>query len=167
MGTTEAGATAPPEAYWLSDRDCRLDDFIRIVGRDTDPAGYPLAAEVQSNILIYDCDALRRPSSSASSLRALQAEWGTALMSGPGVVVLKRAVTDMVTMEGINSVFLELIAEQHASGRAGGDHFARPGANDRIWNVQQKLCLRAPSAFARYYGNSMFAWICQAWLGPA
>ena len=53
-----------------------------------------------------------------------------------------------------------------ASPGRGGDHFAKPGANDRIWNVQQKLCLRAPQAFARYYANPILALICQAWLGP-
>ncbi len=167
MGTMEAGAKPPPDAFWLSEQACQLDDFIRVVSRHTDPADYPLAAAVQSNVLIYDCDALRRLSSSAASLRALQAEWGTALMRGPGLVVLKRAVNDLDTMEQVNGVFRELIAEQHASGRAGGDHFAKPGANDRIWNAQQKLCLRAPSAFARYYGNPILAWICEAWLGPA
>ncbi|WP_230414137.1 phytanoyl-CoA dioxygenase family protein [Collimonas silvisoli] len=167
MMATKAGAKPPSDAFWLSEQACKLDDFIRIVSRHTELADYPLAAAVQSNILIYDCDAVRGLSSSAASLRALQAEWGDALMNGPGLVVLKRAVSDLDTMEEVNSVFRTLITEQHASGRAGGDHFAKPGANDRIWNAQQKLCLRAPSAFARYYGNPIFALICQAWLGPA
>lgn len=167
MMIKETGAKQPPDAFWLSEQGCRLDDFIRTVSRRTDPADYPLAAAVQSNVLIYDCDAVRRLSSSAAALRGLQAEWGDALMNGPGLVVLKRAVTDLDTMEEVNSVFQALIAEQHASGSAGGDHFAKPGANDRIWNAQQKLCLRAPAAFARYYGNPILASICQAWLGPA
>lgn len=169
MDTTDNGAAAARGAFWLSGQDCRLDDFIALVERRTDPADHPLAMDVQSNIPVYDCDAARAlgASSDPAPLRALQAEWGTALLSGPGVVVLKGAVTDLATLEEINGVFRALIAEQHASGQAGGDHFAKPGANDRIWNAQQKLCLRAPAAFARYYANPVLAWMCQAWLGPA
>ena len=158
---------AHKQAYWLSEQDCQLEDFIRTVSRYTDLADYPLAAAVESNILVYDCDTVRQRGADTASLRVLQAEWGKALLHGPGVVVLKRAVDDLELLEQVNAVFQELIAEQHASGQAGGDHFARAGANDRIWNAQQKLCLRAPNAFARYYGNPILAWICQAWLGPA
>lgn len=158
---------AHKQAYWLSEQDCQLDDFIRTVSRHTDLADYPLAARVESNILVYDCDTARQMGADVASLRALQAEWGAALLHGPGVVVLQRAVEDPGLIEQVNAVFQELIAEQHASGQAGGDHFAKAGANDRIWNAQQKLCLRAPEVFARYYGNPVLAWICTAWLGPA
>ncbi|MFZ4874480.1 phytanoyl-CoA dioxygenase family protein [Janthinobacterium sp. Mn2066] len=155
------------ETFWLSAQDCRLDDFIRTVSRFTDLADYPLAATVASNIPLYDCHRLRQIAPGSQALRALQAEWGKALLHGPGIVVLQRAVDDLGTLEQVTDVFRELIAEQHASGQAAGDHFATAGANDRIWNAQQKLCLRAPEAFARYYGNPVLAWICQAWLGPA
>src|SRR5450830_559023 len=123
---------AHKQAYWLSEQDCQLDDFIRTVKRHTDLADYPLAAAVESNILVYDCDTVRKIGRDAASLRTLQAEWGTALLHGPGVVVLKRAVDDPGLIEQINAVFQQLIAEQHASGQAGGDHFAKAGANDRI-----------------------------------
>ena len=165
MHTTDDAA--PPARFWLSQQDCHLDEFIRTVERRTALAAYPHAAAVEENILVYDCDQVRALASDPVALRALQAEWGQALLDGPGVVVLKRAVADMACLEQVNRVFHALIAEQHASGQAGGDHFAKPGANDRIWNAQQKLCLRAPEAFARYYANPVFAWICQAWLGPA
>ncbi|MDN2713835.1 phytanoyl-CoA dioxygenase family protein [Janthinobacterium sp. SUN120] len=166
MHTTNAGAP-PPAPYWLTPESCDLQDFIGTVSRSTALADYPHAAAVQENILVYDCDAVRELAANPASLRALQAEWGKALMDGPGVIVLKRAVTDMETLEQANRVFRDLIAGQHASGQAGGDHFARPGANDRIWNAQQKLCLRAPVTFARYYANPVFAWISEAWLGPS
>jgi ectoine hydroxylase-related dioxygenase (phytanoyl-CoA dioxygenase family) len=166
MINPDAGA-APPAPYWLTPENCDLQDFIGIVSRRTALADYPHAAAVDANIPVYDCDQVRALASSAASLRALQAEWGKALMDGPGVIVLQRAITDMDTLEQVNRVFHALIAEQHASGQAAGDHFAKAGANDRIWNAQQKLCLRAPEAFARYYSNPVFAWIAEAWLGPA
>ncbi|MDO8047695.1 phytanoyl-CoA dioxygenase family protein [Janthinobacterium sp. SUN211] len=166
MHTTNAGAP-PPVPYWLTPESCDLQDFIGTVSCRTALADYPHAAAVEENILVYDCDAVRELAANPASLRALQAEWGKALMDGPGVIVLKRAVTDMETLEQANRMFRDLIAGQHASGQAGGDHFARSGANDRIWNAQQKLCLRAPVTFARYYANPVFAWISEAWLGPS
>ena len=163
----QQGAAPPPAPFWLAETDCALDDFIALVDRQTEPADYPFAASVASTVLVYDCDAVRRLAADPAALRVVQAEWGRALASGPGVIVLQRAVTDLATLAQVSTVFHDLIAEQHASGSASGDHFARPGANDRIWNAQQKLCLRDPAAFARYYGNPVLAWISQAWLGPA
>ena len=163
----QQGAAAPPAPFWLAETDCALDDFTALLDRRTEPADYPFAVSVASNVLVYDCDAVRRLAADPAALRAVQAEWGRALASGPGVIVLQRAVTDLATLAKVSTVFHDLIAEQHASGSASGDHFARPGANDRIWNAQQKLCLRDPAAFARYYGNPVLAWISQAWLGPA
>ena len=52
------------------------------------------------------------------------------------------------------------------SNVGGGDHFAKPGANDRIWNALEKLCLRDPAVFAAYYGNAVIALVSEAWLGP-
>jgi len=62
--------------------------------------------------------------------------------------------------------FTEIIAAQRAAGGAAGDHFGKPGANDRIWNAAQKLALHAPRVFAEYYANDTLALISQAWLGP-
>ena len=65
-----------------------------------------------------------------------------------------------------SAVFTELIAEQKAGGAAAGDHFATPGANDRVWGALDKLALRAPDVFADYYANDVIALVCEAWLGP-
>src|SRR5262249_18420267 len=53
-----------------------------------------------------------------------------------------------------------------AQGTAGGDHFGKPGDNDRVWNAAQKLAVAAPRVYAEYYANDMLAVISQAWLGP-
>lgn len=166
MGMVHSGAAATP--FWFDAGACRLDDLKRCVDRRTVLADYPLAAAIEANVPVYDCDTVRTSiaSDDASTLSALLAEWGTALMSGPGLVVLRRTSIDLATIDAVSDVFRAIIDEQHASGAAGGDHFAKPGANDRIWNVQQKLCLRAPRLFARYYANPILALICRAWLGP-
>jgi ectoine hydroxylase-related dioxygenase (phytanoyl-CoA dioxygenase family) len=63
-------------------------------------------------------------------------------------------------------VFRAIIAEERAAGQAAGDHFAKAGANDRIWNSLQKLCLRAPEVFVRYMANPVIDLACRSWLGP-
>jgi ectoine hydroxylase-related dioxygenase (phytanoyl-CoA dioxygenase family) len=145
---------------WIGESDCRLDDFRAQVLRDTEQADYPLASDVRSNVLIYSAEAIRTP-----DRRALQSELIRALADGPGVVVFEGAfAADIV--DRASEAFFDIIAAQRAAGTAAGDHFGKPGANDRIWNAAQKLALHAPQVFAEYYANDALALVCQAWLGP-
>jgi ectoine hydroxylase-related dioxygenase (phytanoyl-CoA dioxygenase family) len=73
----------------------------------------------------------------------------------------------MTAIDRTNDHFWAIIEEERLSNVGGGDHFAKPGANDRIWNALEKLCLRDPAAFAAYYGNAVVALVSEAWLGPA
>ncbi|MFD7408188.1 phytanoyl-CoA dioxygenase family protein [Streptomyces sp. NPDC059866] len=145
---------------WLSERDCALDAFRALVERKTDVADYPCAASVERNVLVYESDRL------PGSRRDLQAELVRALAEGPGIVVFRGAFPDPAIVDGITDVFDALIAEQHASGATAGDHFARPGANDRVWNALEKAALSDPEAFADYYANDVLALVSAAWLGP-
>jgi ectoine hydroxylase-related dioxygenase (phytanoyl-CoA dioxygenase family) len=63
------------------------------------------------------------------------------------------------------AVFTAMIEEQKAAGQVGGDHFAKPGANDRIWGAIDKFAVRDPATFADYYANDTLALISSAWLG--
>ena len=47
-----------------------------------------------------------------------------------------------------------------------GDHFAKPGANDRIWGALDKLAVAHPAVFFDYYANDVVALASSAWLGP-
>jgi len=69
-------------------------------------------------------------------------------------------------VDAVTAAFNEIIAEQHEQGGPAGDHFGRPGANDRIWNALEKLALRAPDLFVKYYANDCIALVSHAWLGP-
>ena len=151
---------------WLTAADCDIEAFARQQARTTDPADYPFAFEISGNVPVYDGDAVRGAASVPEPRRMLLAEWLHALMQGPGIVVLRRAVTDIAAIDDATAHFDAIIAEQRASGQAASDHFARPGANDRIWNALEKLCLRDPELFAAYYGNATIALISEAWLGP-
>lgn len=157
--------------YWLKQADCRVDEFAALVERSTHAADAPLAAEIRGNVPVYDCDALRRAIAAAPEHRAaVMAEWGEVMLHGAGVIVLAGAFSgsdDLAAVDAATAEFQAIIAEQIASHSARGDHFAKPGANDRIWNALEKLCLRAPATFASYYANPMVALVSEAWLGPA
>ncbi|MGC5566528.1 phytanoyl-CoA dioxygenase family protein [Streptomyces sp. FR-108] len=151
---------------WLSVHDCDLDGFRALVERDTDPAAYPYAAAVERNVPLYDAESLRAEVRTAEGRRNVQAELVRALAEGPGIVVFKGAFPDRGVLDRMTGVFDALIAEQRASGTVAGDHFAKPGANDRVWNALEKAGLRDPEAFADYYANDLLALVSAAWLGP-
>ena len=43
-----------------------------------------------------------------------------------------------------------MIAQEKADGLTRGDHFATPGANDRVWNAMEKLAVADPETFVDY-----------------
>jgi ectoine hydroxylase-related dioxygenase (phytanoyl-CoA dioxygenase family) len=153
-------ATPLTTAYksWIDDSDCGLADFRAEVAQVTDLGDYPHAVDVRDNVLVYSSDA-------PPDRRAFQAELIRALADGPGVVLIEGAFRADV-VDRASDAFHTLIEAQHASGSAAGDHFGKPGANDRIWNAAQKLALHAPDVFAEYYANDVLAVVSQAWLGP-
>jgi ectoine hydroxylase-related dioxygenase (phytanoyl-CoA dioxygenase family) len=157
--------------YWLKQAECRIDEFAQLVERTTRAADAPLASEIRGNVPVYDCDALRRAiDASADHRAAVMAEWGEVMLNGAGLIVLAGAFSgsaELDTIDAASAEFKAVIAEQIANHSARGDHFAKPGANDRIWNALEKLCLRAPGTFAAYYANPMVALVSEAWLGPA
>ena len=152
---------------WLSKDHCDLQDFLDSIARRSAVADLAFAAEVREDIPIYDGERIRQLAADPASRAAVQAEWAEVWLNGPGVLVLKRAQPDTALVDEASDVFRALIAEQKAAGTAAGDHFAKPGANDRIWNALEKLCVRAPDVFARYYANDTIAMAATAWLGPA
>ena len=162
MSSTAAGAQS-----WPTEADCDLDVFRSLVERRTDPADHPSAERVEQNVPLYDSARLRSLAASPEGRRSVQDELVRALLDGPGIVVLQRAFTDPAVVDAASEAFRALIEEERAGGAAHGDHFAKPGANDRIWNALDKVALRAPEVFADYYANDVLELIAEAWLGPA
>lgn len=151
---------------FLRAEDCILDDLAALCETPTGPADYPLVASVEKGVLIYDCPALLPRLSDLDFTETLMAEWADAFASGPGVIVLQSAEPDAAVIDRASDVFRKLIDQQNRAGTGGGDHFAKPGANDRLWNSLEKHCLADPANFARYYANPFLALVSQAWLGP-
>ncbi len=154
------------DRIFLAEDACDLDAFRGLVERTVDPADYPFASDVVSNVPIYDGDAVRSAAASPESRREMMAEWVEAMNGGPGIIVFRKAFADLLPIEAANAHFWAMIDDQHRNNSARGDHFAKPGANDRIWNALEKLCLADPKTFAAYYGNAVIALVSEAWLGP-
>jgi ectoine hydroxylase-related dioxygenase (phytanoyl-CoA dioxygenase family) len=159
-----ASVTPRTAPGWFTADDCRLEDFRAIVETTTDLADYPYADEVRQNVLVYGAR-LRNHIATPEGRRDVQAELARALTDGPGIVVFAGAFADTGVVDRATAVFEAMIAEQKAAGVVGGDHFATPGANDRIWGALDKFAVRDPEAFAAYYGNEVLALVSEAWLG--
>ena len=149
---------------WFTPADCRLEQFRPLVEQETRLGDYPYADAVRHNVLIYG-ERIRGLLGEPTPRRAVQAELARALWDGPGIVVFSRAFEPGI-VDQATDVFTALIEEQKASGAAGGDHFAKPGANDRVWGALDKFAQRAPEVFAGYYSADILALISEAWLGP-
>jgi ectoine hydroxylase-related dioxygenase (phytanoyl-CoA dioxygenase family) len=150
---------------WLTPEACDLEAFKRHIARETTSADVPLAARIESNVPVYEGRAIRGAAGDVTARRELMAEWASVFLNGAGIVVLAGAFEDAAPVDAVTKAFFGIIAEEKASGKAAGDHFAKPGANDRVWNALEKLALRDPQAFAAYYANDAIAMASEAWLG--
>jgi ectoine hydroxylase-related dioxygenase (phytanoyl-CoA dioxygenase family) len=147
--------------------DCKVSDLAALTQHPSRIEDFPLAKDVAKGVPIYDCGALRQSIANGTlSKNTLMAEWVQVWRTGPGVLVLQGLYDNAAVVDKATANFQQLIASEKKSG-TGADHFAKPGANDRVWNALEKFCLLSPDNFANYYSNTLLALVCQAWLGPA
>jgi ectoine hydroxylase-related dioxygenase (phytanoyl-CoA dioxygenase family) len=165
MTTTASHALGANGPQWFDEGSCKLQDFITLVTQETRLEGYSYADAVEQNVLIYG-KRLHNYLNTPEERADVQAELIRALSTGPGIVVFKGAFADTAVVDRASEAFSNIIAGQKASGAAAGDHFAKPGANDRVWGALDKFAVREPEAFADYYANDVLALISEAWLGP-
>lgn len=150
---------------WLRAHDVHLEDLLAVLAGCTEHADYPHATRVDQQVLVYDAAELEAAGAEPEARRELQEEIATALCDGPGIVAVEGALAPAV-VDRVTASFEVMIAEQRASGAAAGDHFAKPGANDRVWNALEKLAVADPQAFVDYYASDVVALVSAAWLGP-
>lgn len=136
--------------------DCDVSEFIALTAQVLQADTVPLSAEIVKNVPIYIAQDL-------TINRALFNEWAWVLGEGPGVLAIRGAYADTEPLDAATDAFNQMIAEE---GGGAGDHFAKAGANARIWNAAQKLCLKTPEVAARYFGNPWLSAVSEAWLGP-
>ncbi|MEM1077023.1 MAG: phytanoyl-CoA dioxygenase family protein [Pseudomonadota bacterium] len=154
-----------PQVY-LDRSDCDLDAFRTLIAQPLQRDAVPRAAEVLHKVPVYDMTARGADLENPEARRGLLAEWAWVLGDGPGVFVQRAAVPEPEVIDEVTALYVRVIAEERAAGAGGADHFAASGANDRIWNSLQKLCLAEPALFVRYFGAPAIAAAAEAWLGP-
>lgn len=150
---------------FFSEQDCNIEEFTALISEVLDPATLSFTDTVTQNIPIYAQSATASALSSPETRRAIMAEWADVLNQKSGVVVLKGAMPDITAVDEATAAY-EQIIEAEREVNSGGDHFGERGANDRVWNSLQKLCLCDPKLFARYFASPAIAAVSEAWLGP-
>lgn len=150
---------------WIRPEDARLSDLLEVLTAETELDDFPHASRVEQQVLVYDWATLRPDAADPTSRRDVRAELARALSEGPGIVVLAGAF-DAQPLDRATAAFERMVVDQRSKGIAAGDHFAKPGANDRIWNALEKLAVADPAAFVGYYANDALALAAEAWLGP-
>jgi ectoine hydroxylase-related dioxygenase (phytanoyl-CoA dioxygenase family) len=163
MSTLERRPTAVATG-WYDGADCDLADFRAVVEEATRLADHPHADSVVENVLVYG-PGLVEHAADPVQRRVVQTEIAAALVDGPGIVVFRQAF-DRAVVDAATVAFDRLIADQKAAGAVTGDHFAKPGANDRVWGALDKLAVADPEVFVSYYANDVLALASEAWLGP-
>jgi ectoine hydroxylase-related dioxygenase (phytanoyl-CoA dioxygenase family) len=146
---------------------CELSEFSALTEQTLALSELTFAASVEKNVPIYDIATLSGTLENPQNRAALLGEWGWVLGKSAGVIVLKNAYADTKPIDSATEIFNSIIAQEKSATGGGADHFAKAGANDRIWNALQKLCLADPETFALYFGNPAIDAACEAWLGPA
>ncbi len=162
---TQFKPPAPESKSWVSVDAGDLDTFIAQVSQHTQLDDWPLAIAVEQNLLVYSGDDVREACQDDAKRNAMMLEWAKALSVGPGIIAIQNAMPNHDDIDEVNSLFTDIIDDQRRQGANTGDHFAKPGANDRVWNALEKHCVANPRSFARYYANDTIAMVSQAWLG--
>ena len=151
---------------YFSPDQCDISTFTALIDQSLDPQTVPNATGVQKNIPIYDMSKLGMMLKNTDKRREIMAEWAHVLMNGSGALSLQAAYNDTSVLDEATAVYEDIIAIEKAGDTNSSDHFAASGANDRVWNSLQKLCIAAPDVFLRYFANEPIAAVCEAWLGP-
>ncbi|MEM8707571.1 MAG: phytanoyl-CoA dioxygenase family protein [Actinomycetota bacterium] len=142
--------------------DVDVDELRALVDSVTPAERYPNADAIENEVVVYDMAVERTP----EQKRAVVEELADVFGAGPGVALMRNAV-DPAIVARATTEFEALIAAEKAAGVSKGDHFAKPGANDRVWNAAEKLAVAAPDVFVDYYEFEALALVSTAWLGPA
>ncbi|KUF12122.1 phytanoyl-CoA dioxygenase family protein [Pseudoponticoccus marisrubri] len=150
---------------WLDDSACDIEAFKRHVAQQTTAADHPHAAEIASNIPVYDGDAMRAALADPTRARSVMAEWNRSFQSGPGIIAIRKGYDDPALVDAVTEELNAIIKAEEAGSTGKGDHFATAGANSRIWNAHEKLCIQAPGLYARYNSNELTRAVSESWLG--
>jgi ectoine hydroxylase-related dioxygenase (phytanoyl-CoA dioxygenase family) len=142
-----------------------FQNFEKLVNIETTQADAPLAMEIKKNIPIYSGQLVRDRANSFEGKQELLTEWTSVFESGAGIIAISNAIESTSVIDIATNNFEGIINSEKLNGNVS-DHFAKPGANDRVWNSLQKHCMKDPQNFIDYYCSETIALASEAWLGP-
>lgn len=151
---------------FFQNTDLSLDSFRELCSQETNPGDYAQASEVQCNVVVYNAEHFTGIAADSNHAVLLKSELNRCLKDGPGVLVIRGAWPDSELIDAATEVFRAIIQREATEAQHRGDHFAKPGENERVWNALQKFCELEPETFANYYANPVLNLVCEAWLGP-
>ena len=125
------------QRHFYNITDIDLAEFSELCSQSVNAEDYPFSAEVQQKVVIYEGDRIRSLLG-AEQAKDLKTELHHCLKDGPGVLVISKAFPDLHVIDRASKVFKEIIAEEKNITESRGDHFAKPGENERIWNADRK-----------------------------
>ena len=120
---------------------CSVTDFTAQIAAGTQAQRIEFADSTPHGVPLYNCAALSNLLDDHETRAPLLAEWVHVLRDGAGVMVLQQAYSDTAPLDEATALFETIIRDERAQGGAGADHFAKAGANDRIWNAAHQLVL--------------------------
>lgn len=150
-------------SLFATSRDIDVHAFAALCEQPVNTAEYPHAQDVVSRVVIYDADALR--TAALHDRLGILSELHGLFRDGPGVMVVRNAFSDLAVVDRHSEVFRQIITDE-AARVVRADHFAKAGANQRIWNSLQKAAEHSPDSFIEYYANPLLGLIAESWLGP-
>ena len=150
---------------YFTEKDCNIDQFLTLISEKIEPSSLKFAENLEHNIPIYSNHTVVSSLANPITRRQLMTEWASVISELSGALVIKGGISDLQMLEQVTELFDEIIIKEKAEN-SGGDHFGEKGANDRVWNSLQKLCIHNPNLFSRYFSSIALAAVCEAWLGP-
>ena len=153
------------QSHFFSADEINLHDFATLCSQKVSPEDYTFSVDLQQRVVIYEGEHIQSLISTQQAID-LKSELHHCIKDGPGVMVVRQVFQDMKVIDRATELFQEIITEEKTSEKHRGDHFAKVGENDRIWNALQKFCERDPEAFVAYYNNPVLCFVTEAWLGP-
>ena len=148
------------QSPFVTAQDLDLAQFAKLCAQQTNLVDYAHAHSIAQNAVLYKAADLLD-----ADPPTIKTELNRCLKDGPGLLVVQNAFSAAV-LDPSTALFAQIIAEEKASSEHRGDHFAKPGANERIWNSLQKVCEKDPEACIDYYANPILALLSESWLGP-
>ena len=145
--------------------DIDIAEFEALCSQSVNAEDHPFSSDIEQKVVIYNGDSIRSVIGTPQA-GELKNELHHCLKDGPGVLVIQKAFPNSQVIDRATEVFKEIISAEKNTTESRGDHFAKPGENERIWNALQKFCERDTEAFVAYYKNPILRFVAEAWLGP-